>query len=80
MTHQLSRDDLAGMTPAQITEAHDAGRFNDLIGIDPADTALVQRASAPDIRHTFTATEVRRLRALGRHDLVANITIDQITE
>ncbi|MFF2495841.1 hypothetical protein [Agromyces sp. NPDC058064] len=33
MTEQLTRDDLKGMTPAQIVAAQDAGQLNDVLGI-----------------------------------------------
>ena len=63
---QLTRADLDGMAPEEIAAAHDAGRLAVLLGMDPADAALITRAQSDPI----TLDDVRDLARLGRHDLV----------
>lgn len=64
---QLTRDDMKRMTPDEIATAYDAGRFDVALGGRTDDEAdLIARAATEDV----TATEVRALAAIGRHDLI----------
>lgn len=74
---QLTRTDIAGMTPEEVVEAHDAGRFDVALGASPADAQLKQRARSGE---PVTRADIRRLSELGEHQLIADIPIDRIQE
>ena len=63
---QLNAADLKTLTPRQIEDARTAGHLAVLLGADPAEADLIERATTDPI----TTTDVRRLAALGRHDLI----------
>lgn len=60
-------DNLEGMTPEQIDEAHRAGRLDALTGVPAADVAVLDKARTG--QHITTA-DVAHLRRLGRPDLI----------
>jgi len=63
--HQL--DNLAGMTPAQIDQAHRAGRLDALMGVPADDVAVLDKARTGQ---TLTLSDVAHLARLGRPDLI----------
>lgn len=66
--HQLTEEDLRAMTPEAINEARLAGRCDALLGVPAEDVALLDRA-----RHgtdPLDHTDLERLSALGKHDLI----------
>lgn len=65
---QLTVDDIKGMTPDQIVDAHNAGRLNHALGMDPDDAAFINRAP----RSTLDRDNIARLARLGRPDLIAD--------
>lgn len=77
-TTQLTEDDLKTMTPDAIDDARLAGRCDALLGVPPEDVALLDRA-----RHgtdPLNDTDVERLSALGRHELILTAAAaDRIT-
>lgn len=73
----LSRDDLKTMTPQQIVDAYDGGELDPLLGrVTPGDAELITRATH---KQTITSAEARRLAQLDRHDLIAALPHDRIT-
>ena len=74
MTDQLTRADLNGMTPEQITDAFDAGRLAVTLGqYAPDEAPLIDRA-----RHgAITRADIADLARLGRHDLIAAAVDDR---
>jgi len=64
---QLTRTNLAGMTPDQIEAARLAGRLDDLLGIprDEHDALAAARGDAP-----LNLEHVRHLARLGHHDQI----------
>lgn len=66
---QLTRDDLRGMTPEQIEDAHNSGRLDSLLGMPADDVAVLDRARAGE--DDLTHSDVQRLKELNRHDLIA---------
>lgn len=62
---QIEQHELAGMSPTAIDEARQAGRLDLLLGADPADVELRERAVAGRI----TQAEAARLNALHHYDL-----------
>jgi hypothetical protein len=62
---QLNRDELKGMTPREIADAHDAGRLDLALGADAEHVALLERAAGVISRADLTA-----LRLAGREDLI----------
>lgn len=78
MLNQLTRADLEHMTPAQIVEASEAGRFAHMLGqLIPHDIELIQKATD---NRALTVAEARRLHEIGRSDLVATYSHDRITK
>lgn len=77
MTDQLTRGDLAAMTPQQITEAKNDGRLNELLG-HTHDAALIARAEQLE---PVTREQLAQLSRLGRPDLAGRYAqhLDQIT-
>ena len=67
---QLSSID--GMSPEAITEAREAGRLQVLMGADPAEVALSQRAAHGRIN----TDDVKALFAAGHHDLITAARAD----
>ena len=65
---QLNRDDMSGLTPEEIDEAHEQDRFALMLGADPDKAALLDRAHDPNA--TLTAADLKALRAAGRDDLI----------
>jgi hypothetical protein len=57
---------VAGMTPEAINTAREAGRLQVLLGADPDEVALTQRAQHGRI----DIDTVHQLADLGRHDLI----------
>jgi len=68
LTGQLSRADIKDMTPEQIDQAYQGGKFNALLGMPQEDAELIDRARDGGI----DMNDVRRLRALGQHELIAD--------
>ncbi|MGX1703716.1 hypothetical protein [Microbacterium sp. NPDC055357] len=68
LERQLTRDDLATMTPAQISAAKAEGQLHTLMGGDPRDLEIVYRSQT--LGQTITATEAARLAQLGHHELI----------
>jgi hypothetical protein len=68
MPDQLTRDDLAGMTPEQIVAAQEAGQAYTMLGGNQADAELIYLAEQG---HPVNQDGIRRLSALNRHDLAA---------
>jgi hypothetical protein len=64
---QLTEADLARMTPEEIVQAQDEGRCDQLLGIDPEQTALVHRGT----HDVITDADIQALAAIGRQDLIA---------
>jgi hypothetical protein len=62
---QLNRDELKGMTPQEIADAHEAGRLDLALGAHPDDVALVERAAG-----VINAADMAALRLAGRDDLI----------
>lgn len=65
---QLTRAELAGMTPDAIVAARDAGQLADVLGVPREEAELLARAGrlAP-----ITRAELARLTRMGRPDLAA---------
>lgn len=63
---QLTREDLKAMTPEAIDTARIEGRLAVLLGADPDDADLIERATTEPITHA----DVQRLARLKRHDLI----------
>jgi len=63
---QITRDQLKGMTPEQIVQAKREGRLNALLGLAPADVALLDRATTAPL----TRDDIAALARLNRHDLI----------
>ena len=69
MTDQLTRADLDGMTPEQITDALDAGRLAVALGqYAPNEAPLIDRAT----NGAITRADISELARLGRHDLIVD--------
>jgi hypothetical protein len=64
---QLTRDDLAGMTPEAIVKASDAGRCDTLLGVPADDIDVIGRARGDE---PLSRTDLAHLRRIGRHDLI----------
>ena len=65
MKSQLTRADLASMTPEAIDEAHREGRFDTVLGHDRDYLDLVERAGG-----LVGPADITALRQAGREDLV----------
>lgn len=63
---QITRDQLKGMTPEQIVQAKREGRLNALLGMPPADVALLDQATTAPL----TRDDIAALARLNRHDLI----------
>ena len=63
---------IEGMSPEAITEAREAGRLQVLMGTDPAEVALAQRAAHGRIN----TDDVKALFAAGHHDLITAARAD----
>ncbi len=68
MPAQLTREDLADMTPEQIVAAQEAGQVYTMLGGNQSDAELIYLAEKG---HPIDRDGVRRLSALNRHDLAA---------
>lgn len=64
---QLTDDDLKGMTPQEIADAHDSGRLDSLLGAPEEDVDVLARARNGE---SLDRADLSRLSALGRHDLI----------
>lgn len=75
---QLTAADLKGMTPEQIVTAKQQGRLDHALGVDAAETELLDRARKLG---QVTRAELNLLRELGRDDLVAAYasSLDRVT-
>lgn len=69
---QLGQADIEGMSPQKIEEAREAGRLQVLLGADPAEVALTQRAK----HDRLTPGDVKALYAAGHHQLIADAQTD----
>lgn len=67
MTNQLTRDDLAAMTPQAIDEATRAGRCDALLGVAPEASEARRKTEAGE---AIDLDDVAALKAVGRHDLI----------
>ncbi len=65
---QLNPADLAHMSPGEIDTARAEGRLNVLLGMNPADAALLDKTRTTD---PLTAGDVDRLYSLRKFDLIA---------
>lgn len=76
---QLSRADLAGMTPAAINAAREAGQCADLLGVPREQTELITRATR---LQPVSRADLAALNRAGRHDLTAAYAphADRITD
>jgi hypothetical protein len=63
---QLTKADLAGISPAEIDTAHNQGRLDLLLGRAPEYVELVERAAG-----VINRADMAALRLEGRDDLIA---------
>lgn len=64
---QLTPEDLKGMTPEEVDAAYTDGRCAVMLGATSEDAELISRAR----EHLITTDDLRRLRDIGRDDLIA---------
>ncbi len=62
---QRTRQDMAGMSPQEISDAHDAGQFDLVLGRGAEYVALVERAAG-----VLGPDDITALRRAGREDLI----------
>lgn len=67
MSDQLTREDLATMTPRAVDDATRAGRCDALLGIAPEVSKARRKAEAGE---RIDLGDVAALKAAGRHDLI----------
>lgn len=78
LASQLTREDLATMTPEQVDAAEKAGDLDQVLGrMNSADRELIQRAKQAQ---AITISEARHLAAIGHGELVASLPVHLITK
>lgn len=70
MTDQLNDSDLESMTAQQVAEAYDTGRLDSLLGGDPDDVSVLDKARRGT--DPLTPSDIKHLSDLGAHQLIAD--------
>ncbi len=73
MTTQLSRTDLATMTPAEIEKARQEGRLTKILGGSDDEVEAVEIGNTD---RSLTRGDVDTLTRAGRHDLITEALTD----
>ena len=74
---QLTESEYMLLTPEQKVAAHADGRLDTLLGVPAVLVDVTERARNGE---RLTREDIRVLAEHGRHDIVADLTIDRITE